>query len=69
MDWTHTNFSFHELCVGEDRNAIFTDTTQDEWVVANLTFDIAKQFPGLVARVADVDAEVLLIESAQALYP
>ncbi|KAE8905662.1 hypothetical protein PF005_g649 [Phytophthora fragariae] len=43
------------------------DAIQDEWVVAKLLFDITKQFPGVVGRIADSDGEFLLIESAEAL--
>lgn len=43
------------------------DAIQDEWVVAKLVFDITKQFPGVVGRIADSDGEFLLIESAEAL--
>ncbi|RLN74229.1 hypothetical protein BBJ28_00000608 [Nothophytophthora sp. Chile5] len=43
------------------------DAIQDEWVVAALVFELTRQFPGVVARLADSDGEFLLIESAEAL--
>ncbi|KAG7396067.1 hypothetical protein PHYBOEH_002813 [Phytophthora boehmeriae] len=43
------------------------DAIQDEWVIAHLTFQLTKQFPGVIARLADTDGEFLLIESAEAL--
>ncbi|KAG1688954.1 hypothetical protein DVH05_002940 [Phytophthora capsici] len=43
------------------------DAIMDEWVVAKIVFDITKNFPGVVGRIADSDGEFLLIESAEAL--
>ncbi|CAH0390428.1 unnamed protein product [Bemisia tabaci] len=45
----------------------YGDNIEDEWFIVFLLMRLTENMPGLVARVADVDGEFLLIESADYL--
>ncbi|KAG4077447.1 hypothetical protein HA402_002874 [Bradysia odoriphaga] len=45
----------------------FEENIQDEWFIVALLFEISRQIPDIIVRVADADGEFILIEAAEYL--